>query len=156
MGNFAPLGSQVGTIQDLNGDGFMDIGSTAATVSTSVADNWFPRYFNTPDFATEGTPIENGTEFALFSFTYTALTTASGSASIQWTQQHIVGLINSAIYEVDGVVITSKDIGSPVGATGTSVGAPVVIVPEPSAVGMALLGALSMGGFRRFGSRRTA
>jgi hypothetical protein len=94
-------------------------------------------------------------EFALFSFTYTALTTGSGSASIQWTQQP-TAIINSGTYQVDGLLTASKDIGLPAGGKETSVGAPVVIVPEPSAVGMALLGALSLIGFRRFGSRHPA
>jgi hypothetical protein len=147
-------GGSLGTVQDLNGDGFTDIGSTATTTSTT-AGNWFPRYVTNGAFETNGIAITDGQEFALFTFTYTAITT-TGTASVQWTQQ-LTTVINSATFQVDGATVTSKNIGLPAGANATTVGSPVVIgVPEPTAFGMVALGALSLVGFRRFGVRRSA
>lgn len=149
----------VGTVQDLNSDGFADIGSTAATTSSTVG-NMFPRFTTNGAFDLTGTPINAGLgkEFNLFHFTYTVVNAAAGTASIQFTQQ-LTTVINSATFQVDGVTVTSKNIGLPVGTNATTNGAPVilsVVVPEPSAFGMLALGALGLVGFRRIGLRRTA
>ena len=149
------------TLQDLNGDGFLDYGVTAAT-TTSTTGGWFPRTSLSPGFQTNGVAITNGQEFHLFSFTYTVLAApVATTASIQFTQQTTT-IINSAAFSVDGsALIASKGIGQPVGPNATILGAPVVLtgivnVPEPSAFGMLALGALGLVGFRRMGLRRTA
>ena len=155
LGNFT--GGSVGTIQDLNGDTFADIGSTLSTTS-STANSWFPRFTTNGAFDETGVSITNGKEFALFKFTYTAVNFASGTASIQFTQQ-LTTVINSSTAKVDGVSILSKNLGLPSGVNATSLAAAVIItaaVPEPSAFGMVLVGALGLVGFRRLGFRRTA
>lgn len=145
---------------DLNGDGFMDYGTTATTTTSTVGD-WFPRTSLSPGFQTNGVAITNGQEFRLFTFTYTVIAAPTGlTASIQFTQQTTT-IINSAAFSVDGsVAITSKSLGNPVGANATLLGAPVVFtgaaIPEPSAFGMLALGALGLVGFRRMGFRRSA
>ena len=140
------------TAQDLNSDGFIDLGNSAASVSTSTAQNWFARSSLSPGFQTSGTAIPDGTEFKLFHFNYTVAPGAiTGFASLQWTQQ-VTSTINSASYSQDaGSVINSKSLGN----NGTILGAPIIIsaVPEPSAFGMVLIGALGLVGFRRLGFR---
>ena len=155
--NFAA--GAIGTVQDLNADGFMDIGSTAATTSSTVG-NMFPRFTTNGAFDQTGTGINGGLgkEFDLFHFTYTVVNAASGTASIQWTQQ-LTTIINSATFLVDNGNVTSKNIGQPVTTNATTLGAPIVLtasVPEPSAFGMLALGALGLVGFRRMGFRRSA
>jgi PEP-CTERM motif len=148
------------TAQDLNADGFADYGSTTFTATNSTAGNWFPRTSLSPGFQTNGVAIPNGTEFKLFQFNYTVSAGLTGFASIQWTQQ-VAGTINSAAYQLDGgLATTSKLINSPVGATGTSLGSPVVIsalaVPEPTSFAMLMMGSLGLVGFRRPSFRRSA
>ena len=154
--NFAA--GAIGTVQDLNADGFMDIGSTAVT-TTSTVGNMFPRFITNAQFDQTGNSINGslGKEFDLFHFTYTVVNAASGTASIQWTQQ-LTTIINSAIFLVDNGNVTSKNIGTPVSTNATTLGAPIVLtaVPEPSAFGMLALGALGLVGFRRMGLRRSA
>lgn len=153
LGNFT--GGSVGTVQDLNADGFADIGSPLATTS-STAGNMFPRFTTNGAFDLTGTPITDGKEFALFKLTYTVVN-PGGAASIQFTQQ-LTTVINSSTAQVDGNSVLSKNLGLPAGANASSLAAPVVItaVPEPSAFGMVLIGALGLVGFRRLGFRRSA
>jgi hypothetical protein len=110
---FLPPGGPLPTVQDLNADGFMDIGSTSA-ITTLTVGNWFPRFTGTPAFKTDGTPISNGEEVALFHFNFNVLDIGAGGrgrASIDWVQQTTT-IINSATYLVDGVSYTSKSIGT--------------------------------------------
>lgn len=159
--NVIPPGGPLPTIQDLNADGFMDLGTTAATTS-STAGLWFPRTPAAPGFEIAGTAIPNGTEFKLFHFTYTVInpgTPGAGGATIQFLQQTTT-IINSAAFSLDGsaTATVSKSLGTstnPVGQ-GPTLGLPVSVgVPEPSAFGMVALGAMSLLGFRRLGTRRS-
>jgi PEP-CTERM motif len=143
---------------DLNGDGFLDLGSTAAT-TTSGAGDFIPRFTTAGAFDETGTTITNGKEFALFKFTYTAVNFAAGTASIQYTQQ-LTTVINSSTAKIDGVSVLSKNIGLPSGANATALGAPVVLsalaVPEPTSFAMLMMGSLGLVGFRRPSFRRSA
>jgi len=155
LGNFAGTAP---TAQDLNADGFTDLGSTATTTS-STAGNFFPRFTTNGAFDLTGTTITDGKEFALFKFNYTAVNFAAGTASIQYTQQTTT-VINSSTAQVDGASILSKAIGTPSGANATVLGAPVVLsalsVPEPTSFAMLMMGSLGLVGFRRPSFRRSA
>ena len=79
VGAFA-LGSQTGLIQDLNLDGFMDIGSNA-TKSTSDASPLLSGtnliFIRAPSLQTAGSPITDGQEFLVGTFRFTLAEAAS-------------------------------------------------------------------------------
>lgn len=153
---FVPPSNTLPTRQDLNGDGFFDLGITNTTVN-NISGSWFPRTPTSPLFETAGTPVPNGTEFKLFHFTYTVINPGvDGGVTLEFRQQ-LTTIINSAAFSVDGSgLIASKNIGQPATANATTYGLPITVgVPEPTAFGMVVVGAMSLLGFRRLGVRRS-
>jgi hypothetical protein len=154
-------GSTLGTLQDLNGDGDIDIGST---VSNNSAGYFVPRAAGVV-FSGAGVTVLGGnpsqTQFlvATFSITVTSILDLNSAvptfANVKW------GILDAgrgaarASFKVDNSA-TNKNYNSPgfLGSVGSDV-AIIAAVPEPSAFGMILTGALGLIGFRRLGFRRS-
>ena len=147
-----------GVQRQVTGDSSLDIsGSTTATGSG---------YINVNSSATQNsasglTPvtnfnlIANGVEFRIGSYTFAIGTGVNGQTTgVNFAVPNLGALNNAsrASWTRDG---TAGQTGA---SANLAVAAPVVIsvVPEPSAIGMVMLGALGLVGFRRLGLRRTA
>ena len=156
------LGSNLGTLQDINGDGDIDIGGT---VSNNAAGFFVPR--NAAGAVTSGAGVTvlggnpSATEFLVgtFTITVTAITDLNSVvptfANVKWGALGGVLPSQRASFRVDGVS-PNKNYNSAgfLGSVGSDV-AIIAAVPEPSAFGMILTGALGLIGFRRLGFRRS-
>jgi hypothetical protein len=156
--NSTALAGAFGT--DVNSDGKgTDVGSISTTASSAYIK---PR---SSAMNTNGSPITTGfglsgtgQEFLLGTIKLTIVSVAdTGVVSpltvnfVKPTQNNIGGITNAATWQEDGVGKTA--------ATGTvlsNIAVNISAVPEPSAFGMVMLGAIGLVGFRRFGLRRTA
>jgi hypothetical protein len=153
-----------GTPTDTNADGLMDrLGGQRTTTAQSTAPfDIIVRAGSLPTYT--GTPILNGQEFTLATATFHVTGGASSLFSI--AASSIVGGIGdarfSSFWSEDAATTSdaaNKKGGSSVAANNTGTlntgpGVLLVSVPEPSAFGMVVLGAMGLVGFRRFGLRR--
>ena len=143
-----------GAVVDLDGDGDLDIGSATVNAATGIY-----MVANTGGGAQSSgaagafNALTNGREWKLSIATFRVTGLTLGAASM--------GAINFVVPSIS----TSLDLGRASFATDgvtrngadaqLAVAAPVLIsVPEPSAFGMVLLGAMGLVGFRRMGLRR--
>lgn len=168
----APFNNQntVGTAAELSGDNVGDLGSNATSVSTAFVkfrkDNLsggesvggvFYATGGSPNGATNNA-IANGHEFLMGTV---QLTLTSFSPTSVLNMNWVIPAFSTPANR--GQIAGWTD-GDNIANTGSAqfaelfAGAPVVItaVPEPSAFGMVLMGALGLVGFRRLGLRRSA
>ena len=136
----------VGALADLDGDGDIDLGSNnltfvqgqhitvrSASVTIGNADGLTP------------------SEFRLFTVTFHVTQVANPGAALNLTFRltNLTAPTNfEAIWRVDGATVQTNN---PTTGIGFSQIAPI---PEPSAFGMVLLGAIGIVGFRRVGFRQ--
>lgn len=150
---FRSSGSGTGLLKDLDGDGDIDLGNDAAVftqgeyISVRSADG------------VEGNPSGLGaSEFRLFrtSFRVTQLVNPSSTSPITLTFgiKNFAASGNEVIYTQEGALVS---LSEPTAANGVFILSPVSLaaIPEPSAFGMVLLGAMGMVGFRRLSFRRS-
>ena len=150
-GNFGATGSAAGTLQDLNADGFTDLGSNNAA--------FVQGQHVTANAAAMEIGLPTGTsEFQLFTFQFrvVSIPTPGSSINVSFRMINVTGLGNELVWREDGVTKSTKDPITGFSTAGYTVNATALSVPEPSAFGMLALGALGLVGFRRMGLRRTA
>ena len=181
-GNFAPAtvdpafpsgGSKQGTPRDTNLDGLFDrlgVGTTASAQNTAVSSDIVAIKDVSPNYV--GTPILNGQEFALATTVFTIkgaggaplsisvvpsiFTTGIGAARFSQIWAENAATLSTAQNRQSGF----NNLNNTAPNTGTASvpagsGVTLTSVPEPSAFGMVLLGAMSVVGFRRLGIRRS-
>lgn len=149
-----------GQVADLNGDGDLDVGGPA-TGATSVTGNFINVRSASATGALPGvssdvaSPTAAGREFKFGTVTFTI--TGVQAAGNDTHFNFLVPTFGSAAfnaqrasYATDG---TTKNGGTAVAPTVFAGSDVLVAVPEPSAFGMVLLGAMGLVGFRRFGIR---
>jgi hypothetical protein len=140
---FDGLGSSVGLQQDLDGDGDLDVGSNN---DSHANDFWAARYAGAPFAISAGSlsPTSGGRRIGFGTFTVTA---GSGFATVVNFDGRAAS--TAANYIQDGQPIQGESMNGLV---------PLVIVnpPEPTSLGLVVLGAFSlMHRPRRFGMRGT-
>jgi hypothetical protein len=146
---FNAPGAQAGLQQTLDADSDLDLGSNATAHST---DFFFARAASMQ--TTGGTAITDGTEFKIASFTFTVQTVGSFGdltpISINFQVPNFSnGLDIEALWQQDGQVMDSNGLN---GGVQPTVGAAVMVgVPEPSALGLLLVGAAGAFARRRRG-----
>ncbi len=150
-GVFGAAGATLGTIVDLDADGDLDIGdnATAAAVAANVS-------LRSAAMTTGNATGLGASEFDLYQFTFRVTSPgADNQISVNWRKTDFTGLTTEYIWQENGVLTNSRGVnGGTVALVG--VGLPVLVaVPEPSAFGMVLLGAMGLVGFRRMGLRRS-
>jgi hypothetical protein len=155
---------QLGAVQDLNGDGFTDIGSNALQSTSNVnpllsgTSLFFARASGTATvlvpLGTTVNAVTDGAEFLLSTFKYTVAGAVVGSPTLInfFAPTFTSGSQREFLARADGAA--KNDTNFPYGS-GANISI-VAAVPEPSAFGMVLVGALGLVGFRRLGFRRTA
>jgi len=150
------FGSQSGYAGDLNSDAALDVGNITITGGSPVPAPWFIAVGGSNAPATVfGTGAGAGnTEFLIGELTFTLGVNAdpltTGAAVNFRPREWASGARNYAKFTSDGVShqYTYENVN-------LAVGADVIIgVPEPSAIGMLLLGSLGLVGFRRSAFRR--
>ena len=141
--------SQAGSFNvDLNADGRTDVGST----STTVAAGWIkPR-----SASLAGT---TGGLWKVATLQLKINTVADLNSAAAMTVNYVLP-VGATIQSSNHVVFKDNNLNKTASTGVFVVSAPVNIVafavPEPSAFGMVLVGALGLVGFRRLGFRRTA
>ncbi len=142
---FGASGSTVGRRIDLDGDGDLDIGSNATAASN--IDSISAR---SSAMTTGNADGLGASEFKFYTFTVRLL---SGDVfSINWRKTDFTGLTTEYIWQENGVFTNSRGVNGGSVAL-VQLGAPILnvltCVPEPSAFGMVLLGAVGIAGLRR-------
>lgn len=144
---FNGAGKQAGTQQTLDADTDLDLGSNLTVHSTDF-------FFARSDAMTisGGTPITNGTEFKIATFTFTVTSIVNLNDFTPITINFQVPLFSNgvdieAVWQEDGLGVNSNGVN---GGTQPTVGSAVTIaVPEPSTMGLLLVAAGSLGLRRR-------
>jgi hypothetical protein len=165
-------GNQVGSQQELSGDQIGDLGQGGTNASTNyilfrkdpntgggtqIPSGTGSLYVtNTTPLSATVNPISNGYEFLMGTVTLSISSfNGAGVSTLNWTIPGFTTLINRRTIAawsqqenttIDGSTTAQLAVGSPV----------QLAVPEPSAFGMVMLGALSLVGFRRFALRRAS
>lgn len=140
-GPFGAAGSTVGRRIDLDGDGDLDIGSNATALTNDFIGS---------RSASMTTGNANGlgtSEFRVYTITVGFEHGMTGPFSINWRKIDLTGLSTEYIWQENGILTNSRGVNGG-SVAGIQVGAPVVGIPEPSAIGMILLGALGLVEFR--------
>jgi len=137
-----------GTLQDLNADSRIDLGSN----NTSFVQGQHVTA------AANAMVIGNSTgvsEFKLFTVSYRVASSPvpTSSIALSFRMINVGGLGNELVWSEDGVTKSLKDPNTGFSTSGYTV--TLTAVPEPSAFGMVLVGALGLVGFRRLGFRRS-
>jgi hypothetical protein len=156
--NFNSLTAQSGYAADLDGDGDLDIGTNLQTSPTT------PPWFVASSVNGSGTaPIlgtGNGsgpTEFLIgqTTFTLTGTPVIGQAFNLQFVPRVRTdgGVVGNKVHKftLDGTAFSLVGTSSEIQTIATSV---AYIVPEPSAIGMLLLGTVGLVGFRRSAFRR--
>jgi len=144
-------------------DGVLDIGDLATNNTlTSSPVQWF-----TADSGPSSFPVPSGNEVLIGEFALTiGPAVHSGQVGFQYfmrprntgsiTIQRIQKFTNDgAVYSLNFQGVGTKDGAAFTDANAFAAAGIMVTVPEPSAFGMVLLGALGLVGFRRIGFRNT-
>ena len=156
-GLFAAGPNQGGTIGvDVTGDGAADIGplasnTTAANFAKARATAMV--YLGNAISTGFGITAGVGREYTIGTISYrvTSLNDLVNSTTVNLSSPTALGITVKANWQFDSLTGALSTNGI-VNATGVTISA----VPEPSAFGMVMLGALGLVGFRRLGLRRTA
>jgi hypothetical protein len=171
----APFGDsvpQAGVPAEISGDTLQDLGSASTTSSTNMikftkASASGGQLVGAVFFATNTVPFgatnqaiagnANGREFKMGTVTLSITSFTSGSSSLNWV---IPGFTSPApkgtrAQWTDGDnIVNNGNANSAEMVVGSAVTF-IAAVPEPSAFGMVLIGALGLVGFRRLGFRRS-
>jgi hypothetical protein len=150
--------AQAGFQFDLNGGGGLDVGSNA----TDVPGVPLPWFLAVGGSGIGGTTFgvgagAGGTEILIAETTFTLGPESVGSTSInfaprQWLTGGTLSTRKHIVFRTDSTtVITSLAYGDPNYDVGSAVN---ILIPEPSAIGMLMLGTLGLVGFRRSAFRR--
>lgn len=150
---FSDSGSNSGSFADVNGDGDLDVGGTA---SSNAAGYFTPR----AAAIALGTGPGGTSSFMIGTFTLTLTSVVDLNSvvntlvNVSWPSLNTILNSQRSSWRADNV---SRN-GGTAAPYNTIAGADVQIqlVPEPSAFGMLLVGALGLVGFRRIGFRRSA
>jgi len=143
-----------GTTRDVNGDGALDI---AGSSSSNTGSGYF--VINAGSSQTTGPggdflALANGRSWRVAQYVFTiASATPGNSTGVNFA----VPLFSSSLTNNSRASFQEDvNVGRNGAATNLAVAAPVILtaVPEPSAFGMVLIGALGLVGFRRMGLRR--
>lgn len=143
---FNALGSQAGMQQTLDADSDLDLGSNATAHSSEF---FFAR---ASSMQTTGTPILDGMEFKIASFSFTVQSIGSFSDFSPISVNFRVPLFSNnfdieALWQQDGLAMSSNGLN---GGVHPTVGADVLIsVPEPSAGMLLMLAATGLAARRR-------
>ncbi len=128
--DFTADGASDGKVQDLNGDGGLDVGST----DTSTTDNYFFARSGNVDY--DGLVSGDTNTFVLASFTYTVTSLGNGTATdLNFVPAGQIESTYSAFWIQDGTGVTASSASSTY-----KVGAPVVVTgptttPTPTPTG---------------------
>ena len=157
-------------------DGITDLGSTSTT-STSTPQYIKPRKdptaggagytiptTGTVAYATKDTAgvtanlITNGVEILMGTATLSLSSFNSGTLTMNWVKPAVTSPANKGQIAAwtDGDALTQKTGSTNEVELVYAAGVVINAIPEPSAFGMVMLGALGLVGFRRLGLRRTA
>jgi hypothetical protein len=139
---------------DLDGDGDLDAGNNnlAGTTSFIVANGGGQQTGGTD--GVDFNQLANGREWKITIATFHVqdILTPSAQVGLNWVAPRFTSALNEnarGSFLTDGVTRTGADAQ-------IAVGAPVLVqVPEPTAFGMVLLGAMGLIGFRRLGVRKS-
>ena len=147
VNNVAPFNyvvAQSGFQNDLDGDGDLDLGSFS-TGNPPVLP-WFGAISNQTPTQIPGTGGgATPTEFLLGQATFTITDFSGASTPLNFVPRNKVGLsANLHIFRLDGT-----DVSLPGNSAQLATSGVLVMVPEPSALGMVLLGASGLAGWRR-------
>lgn len=149
------LGAQNGltALTNVNGGGF-DLGLEGGGSDTGVPtlNPYFSAQQLSPIF---GSGAGNNVEFLLGTKTFTVSAAVGSPITLQFAARNRTNGVSSAKpikFTVDGVAFSVSN-GDPNITYGGAV--QLAAVPEPSAFGMVLIGALGLVGFRRLGFRRS-
>ena len=148
---FNGAGSTIGTRVDLDADTDVDLGSNNAALDSN---------FIGVRSAAMTLGNANGlgaSEFKFYTFTFQVRAGQNGgSAAVNWRKTDLTGLTTEYIWQENGVLTNSRGVNGgsvPLILNGPSVS--VLVVPEPTAFGMVLMGAMGVVGFRRLGFKRS-
>ena len=149
-GNFGATGASPGTLQDLNGDGRIDLGSN----NTAFVQG---QHLTANAASMQVGSLTGTSEFQLFTvvFHVTSIPNPGTPSTLSFRMINVTGLGNELVWQEDGATKTTKDPITGFSTAGYSVTINSA-VPEPSAFGMLALGALGLVSFRRMGLRRAA
>jgi hypothetical protein len=155
---FLGVGTQAGFVFDLNGDGALDVGNLANHGSTTNPAPWFVAVGGNGDLQTV-VGVGAGVDATSFMIGETTFTLGPNIiplpfAAVNFRLREFTSGLNSNYvrFRQDGTDFTLLWNDPQV-----SVGADVLIlidIPEPSAIGMLMLGTLGLVGFRRSAFRR--
>ena len=152
---FAVVGSLPGPLVDLDADGDIDIGSNSTTATTGYI---FPRA-SAQQGAGVGVDLPGATAGREFLWGTVRLNISNVTPADTQTAANFA--VPSGLTGANAAArgTWNQDAGAAENGSNSallSVGAPVLltVVPEPSAFGMVLLGAMGLVGFRRLGIRR--
>jgi len=107
--------SENGLVQDLNGDGNLDIGPLDPS-DTSQFSDLFAAFAPAPNMQTHGTVSGRTNSFQIGTVTYTVTALHAGSTQISFEPAPVTG----AVWSEDGNFTTSDDVGA-VFAAGTAI-----------------------------------
>ena len=158
-GAVAELSSPADAVTDVGGSGttvttnFIKFRKDPTSGGSQVGGTTFFASNEAPDGATFRA-ITNGFEFLLGTSTLSISNFSTGGGSLNWLIPAFTTPANKGQIAIwtdgDGQANTGNPQFAEMG-----VGSPILIaVPEPSAFGMVLLGAMGIAGFRRMGARR--
>jgi hypothetical protein len=145
---FNASGSNAGTVVDLNGDTFTDVGTNTNNTTTGAV---------APKAAavvtTGGTAITGGQEWLLETFVFTLGASVTGADTTINYRENTSTTLSAALWTENSVALTSKGPGQPGTSTGvTALGTAVTLsaVPEPNTWGMVIGGFGTLVGIQRF------
>ena len=157
--NFQTGAFFAGQVVDLNGDGDLDVGGPALG-ATSVTGNFINIRSASATGALPGVSTDVPGSAAGRAFQYGTVTFTISGLQALGSDTHLNFLIPTfvsavfnaqrASYATDGATKNGGTALAPTVFAGTDI---LISVPEPSAFGMVLLGAMGLVGFRRFGDR---
>lgn len=158
--NFQTGAFFAGQVVDLNGDGDLDVGGPALG-ATTVTGNFINIRSASATGALPGvsTDVPSQTaagrafQYGTVTFTISGLQALGSDTHLNFLIPTFVSAVfnaQRASYATDGTTKNGGTALAPTVFAGTDI---LISVPEPSAFGMVLLGAMGLVGFRRFGDR---
>lgn len=148
------------SFSDLDADGDLDVGNTALTTGSYNPAPWFIAVGGSgaggTTFGTGASTAPTTLLIGATTFTLGASALANQSTLVNYVPRiktdGTVGQRNLHKFVLDGAIVSLAGND----ATNLAVGTPVTLslIPEPSAFGMVLLGAMGLVGFRRYGGKR--